>query len=133
MFFAASAGVAGQDDSGMEQDNHMDHEEDAQSDSDLSSTSAASFDLGKIEAVIKVLQQKQQGLPDGTEEAEKVESNVKSRHVSVPDKACMCCPNLFVFLSTLVSLIYHQGSAILYLVAFVFSRVGVDKLSIQFI
>ena len=55
----------------MEQDNHMDHEEDAQSDSDLSSTSAASFD------------QKQHGLAEA-------ENNVKSRHASVPDKACTC-------------------------------------------
>ena len=68
----------------MEQDNHMDHEEDAQSDSDLSSTSAASFDLNKIEAVVKILHQKQHGLAEA-------ENNVKSRHASVPDKACTCC------------------------------------------
>lgn len=76
----------------MEQDNHMDHEEDAQSDSDLSSTSTASFDLSKIEAVVKVLQQKQQGSADGKAEVEN-----KSRHASVPDKAFTCCPNLFGF------------------------------------
>ena len=38
----------------------MDHENDAGSDSDLSTSSSASFDMSKIEAVISVLKQKQE-------------------------------------------------------------------------
>jgi hypothetical protein len=56
--------------------------------------------------VVKILQQKQLGSADGKAEVEK-----KSRHASVPDKAFMCCPNLFGFPYTLVSLIYTSSTA----------------------
>jgi len=44
----------------MQEDHHMDHEDDAGCESDLSNTSSASFDMSKIEAVISVLKQKQE-------------------------------------------------------------------------
>ena len=64
----------------MQEDHHMDHEDDAGCESDLSNTSSASFDMSKIEAVISVLKQKQEASHENA-------AKKGSQQLTVPDKA----------------------------------------------
>ena len=70
----------------MQEDHHL--EDDAESDSDLSSTSSASFDMSKVEAVIAVLKQKQEASHENA-------AKTGLQQLTVPAKAW--CPYAFYF------------------------------------
>ena len=78
----------------------MDHENDAGSDSDLSTSSSASFGMSKIEAVISVLKQKQEASHENA-------AKKGSQQLTVPDKAWlsnMFCVYIYIYVHMLGAL-----------------------------